>query len=174
MTTRSMRCALAVVVACTLAAAGCGGSSDTSNGSGDAEQTRDTPRSKSGSDSGTSSSGFFANADCRQLVRAFDQGNLGSSLANGDDLTEDFKRTADFLDQASDDAPSEVADDVQVLADAYAELADRSAGVDWKGIRDGKPAAALEAAQLGRVFADPDFAKAAQNLSAFVAENCAG
>ena len=173
MPTRSMRYALAVVVACSLAAAGCGGGdSDTSNGSDDTEQTRHTPSSKGGSDSGTNASGFFASADCRQLARAFDQNNLGSSLTSGDDPTEDLQATADFLDAASDDAPAEVADDVQVLADAYADLADASADVDWEGIRDGDPAAALGAAQLGQAFAAPGFATAAQNLSAFVTENC--
>jgi hypothetical protein len=174
---RSMRYALAVVVACSLAAAGCGGGgddSDTSNGSDETEQPNETTSSSRGSDSdsGTIASGFFANADCRQLARAFDQSELGSSLTSGDDPTADLQATADFLDEASDDAPAEVADDVEVLADVYADLAEQSADVDWEGIRDGNPAAAVGAAQLGQAFATPGFAEAAQNLSAFVAENC--
>jgi hypothetical protein len=177
MRARGFRYAAALALACGIAVVGCGGGDSDSSSDSDDETTQTTQTRRgtthdSGDNSGSNGAAFFANADCRQLSRAFDQGQLSSSLTTGDDPTADHEATAEFLDEASDEAPEEIADDVQVLANAYQDLAERSADIDWAGIRSGNPAAAIGAAQLGQAFADSSFAEAAQNLSAFVAENC--
>ena len=155
-----------------LTAAACGGSSSSSSDTTTSD-TRATTSTTARSSS-SSGSGSFASSDCRQLSRAFDQRALAGSIASGDDPTKALKATADFLDKAADNVPAAVSDDVAVLADAYRTLADKSGDVDWKGIRERNPAALLDAAQLGRALATPEFAKAAQNLSRYVSENCTG
>jgi hypothetical protein len=169
-----LRYAAALVLACGITVVGCGGGDSDSSSDSDDEtaQTPSAPSNDSDDGGGSTASAFFANADCRQLARAFDQNGLSSALTSGDDPTADLEATAEFLEEASDEAPEEIADDVQVLADTYADLAETSADIDWDGIRSGNPAAAIGAAQFGQTFADSSFAEAAQNLATFVAENC--
>jgi hypothetical protein len=162
--------ALAAAVALTVS--GCGGGSDGDNNEGSPQTTADSGDS---ADTGGGTPGaVFANEDCRQLADAFDQGNLASSLTSGEDPTADLEATAAYLREAADEVPDEIADDVDVLADAYDDLAERAADVDWAGLKSGNPAAAASAAQLGTSFASADFAAAAQNLAGFVSENCTG
>ena len=165
-----------LVMAFGLAAAACGGGGSDSSSSSNtsASDTKATTSTTASSSSGSGGGGSFASTDCRQLSRAFDQRALAGSLASGDDPTKALKATADFLDNAADNVPDAVSADVAVLADAYRKLADKSGDVDWKGIRERNPAALLDAAQLGRALATPEFAKAAQNLSSYVSKNCTG
>ncbi len=177
MSARRSRLALvAVVAACVFITVGCGGGSSSSSSSDDAsdagQTTRSTNKGSGDSGSGSAAGGFFANADCRQLARAFDSSGLGSAFSSGDDPTKDLQAAADFLDQAADEAPQEISGDVQVVADAYHDLAKRSSDVDWAGIRNGNPAAIASVSQFGQAFANPDLTEALQNLSKYVTENC--
>jgi hypothetical protein len=170
---RSRLALIAVVAACVFITVGCGGGG--SDDASDADQTtRSTSKGSGSGDSGSGSAagGFFANADCRQLAKAFDSSGLGSAFSSGDDPTKDLQAAADFLDQAADEAPQEISGDVQVVADAYHDLAKQTSGVDWAGLRNGNPAAIASVSQFGQAFANPDLTDALQNLSKYVTENC--
>jgi hypothetical protein len=174
MSARSTRLAfVAVLAAFVFITVGCGGGSDGDDASGTSQTTHETNTGSGSDDSDLdSATGFFASADYRQLARAFDSSRLGRAFSSGVDPTEDLQTAADFLDEAADKAPEEISGDVQVVANAYDDLAEESADVDWPGIRSGNPAAIAGAAQLGQAFASPDLVDALQNLSTYVRENC--
>lgn len=101
-----------------------------------------------GDSPGSGSSGFFDSAECQQLAEAFD------GLSSGSD-TDDFEATADFLRDAADEAPDEVADDLRVMADTYDQILD-------------------DPSDVGAIILGGDFIEATTNLSIFIAETCAG
>lgn len=118
--------------------------------------------------------GGFSTEECRQLADAFDQADLGNSVASGDDPTPELEASAQQLSDAAGKAPDEVRGDIETLADFYERLAAASGDVDWDGIQSGNPAAIAGAAQFAQEFASqPDVVTASQNLATWAAENCA-
>jgi hypothetical protein len=186
---RSMPRLLAVMCAGALLLAGCGGDDDgdaspvdrgdgTEEPSESTSESDDTTESTGGNEDsdGTGDPGVadFSSEECEQFAEAFDQSGLSQSITGASgDPTEQFEQTAAYLADAADELPEEIADDVEILADVYDQLAEASADIDWEGMQSGDVSAVDDAARLGQIYAaNPEFTEAATNLSAYVAEVC--
>lgn len=96
-----------------------------------------------------------------------------SGAFGGGDSDADFGTLADAMQAFADDAPDEIADDLEVLADAYREFDDALGDVDLSdpnAFTDPEVQAAL--AEAGEVFNDPEVVEANENVTAFTEANC--
>jgi hypothetical protein len=110
---------------------------------------------------------FINSENCREFVRL--ASSLGQALSGTGDT--DVQEAADAMQEFADEAPDEIQDDFQVLADAYQKIADALEGVD---LTDTTPDAGTIAklAQLGQELDQAELTEASQNISEWTTENC--
>ncbi len=88
-------------------------------------------------------------------------------LAMDPDLTEEELAEAQAqFEELGSTLPDEIADDIEVMADAFAEFAetfDPDGGMDFEAM-----------AEMGEVFDSPEYTEASENIDAWFAENCEG
>ncbi|MGH3133810.1 MAG: hypothetical protein ACRDNY_08760 [Gaiellaceae bacterium] len=159
---------IAVVLMLALAGAGCGG---------DDEAAGDTEAAVTETTDGTTTDGTeagdldtLASGECQELVQASVQLSqaLGAAGNSGDDLDQ----ARELFDELAAGAPDEIREDVQVLADAYAEYADVFADIQ---VEPGQvpDAEALQRLQEALASIDQEEVTAAsQRLSAWATANC--
>jgi hypothetical protein len=159
-----------------LAAAGCGGGDDeasdepettlteteTDETTTDGETTDDT-----GSDDPT---GFdFSSEECQQLAAAGSEfGQAFSGATTGEDLSDE----ADAFQEFADNAPEEIREDMQTLADAYEEIVTALADVD---LDPGATPTAEQIAALTQALSSIDqtgVQGASERIATWAQENC--
>jgi hypothetical protein len=161
-----------------LAAAGCGSSkhkaaaTTTQSGATTTEKTATTATTATTSTTTTSkSSGLsgLANAsNCAQLAglsTAFAQAMSGSGSS-------DIKKTAALLKDFADRTPKEIRPDFEVVAAAYAKMADALKGVDLTSGKTPSPAVIAKLTKLSSEIDSPALSKASANIGAWAQKNC--
>ena len=157
-----------------LAAAGCGGSDSSSEGAADEttlEATTAAEETTSVDDStSTDAAGIGElSGECLDLAgvgakvsEAFDAAGSGSG---------DLAATADAFDEFVAAAPDEIKDDLQVIAERFAEIAEALKGVD---LTSGTPSAEdlQKLQEVGSSLDNAELKQASENIEAWVNENC--
>ena len=169
------------VLALALAVAGCGGGDDEASDDPETvitdtltDTTTDettTDETTDETDTGTSTDFDFASEECQELVGASSAlSQAFASLGSGDDLSDESEAFQTFVD----DVPEEIRDDVQVLADAFAEYADVLEGIDLQAGETPTQAQALELSQALSSINQAEVTAASERLSTWSQENCTG
>jgi hypothetical protein len=174
----------------------CGGDDDDS-GSSSSDQpsassssggsTSSSSDSSSGSSSSSSSSSESSSSDpsgeeilanCPELLGMFGAFSAGAFANPGaGNVGDDLETLADVLQNAADNAPSEIKDDMQVVANTFATFYSK---LDDLGVDFSNPAsfASLSASQQAEFQAamesldTAEFEQASNNLTAYFDENC--
>ena len=175
-----MRWLAVLVLALALVAAGCGGGDDsaasdettvettTSEDTSTAEDT--TSAEETTTDTGTSQGTFnWASEDCQSLVKAY----VGLSAAVGAASTgKDVSPQIETFSKYVDEVPEEIRADVQTIASAYGEFAQKLKDI---GYAPGTVPTADQIQQLqdaAQSVCDPDVKAASDRLSAWTSKNC--
>jgi hypothetical protein len=169
-----MRWLAVLVVALALVAAGCGGADDsTASDETTVEETTtsaDTTTTEETTDTGTSEGTFnWASEDCQSLVKAY----VGLSAAvgaasTGKDVSPEIEEFSKYVDEV----PEEVRADVQTIASAYGEFAQKLKDI---GYTPGTVPTADQIQQLqdaAQSVGDPDVKAASERLTAWTTKNC--
>jgi hypothetical protein len=115
----------------------------------------------------TDLSGFASSENCREFLSF--ASSISAALSGTGDT--DLQEAADAMQKFADEAPDEIQDDFQVLADAYEKIAEALEGVDLSS--DTPPADAI--AKLAALSSELDtnaLNEASQNISEWTQENC--
>jgi hypothetical protein len=144
-------------------------SDDSSSG----DSSSDDSSSGDSNDAGDVISGAFSDG-CGDFANAY---SALLAAAGGAFAGEDSSDAEEVLQQAIDDAPDEIADDIQTIADAYDEYiqALEDSGIDFSDPSSIDPSDIdnlEELASAAEIFNDSDFQEASNNLNDFVANNC--
>jgi len=111
---------------------------------------------------------FLSSENCREFVRL--ASDISQAFSGTGDT--DVQEAADAMQKFADEAPEEIRDDFQTLADAYSKIADALDGVDL-GSGDTPPAEALaKLAQLSQEIDSAKLSEAGQNISQWTQDNC--
>ncbi|MGH9139487.1 MAG: hypothetical protein ACRD0G_20950 [Acidimicrobiales bacterium] len=140
------------------ALAGCGDDGDKES----TETTETTDAATGGAE--TTEGGALGSEECAELAEA---AGAFSEAATGSEI--DFGEQAARMTAMSDEAPAEIADDLAVLADAYAEADDAFGGepVDFSD-----PENVAQLGEVASIFGDPEFSEAAMNIGTFAQSEC--
>jgi hypothetical protein len=170
---------LALAFALMLALAACGGGDDDDTAADDTseptEQSEDTESDDTEADDASEDTDDASVSDeCEEFVEAL---SSTDEITNSDDPSEAIEGLRDFADEiaaAAGDAPDEIREDVEILADVYGEIAEQLEDVDVDDIDEGDPQSIIEAFQalqpLFQTFSSEDFIEASTNIARF----CAG
>jgi hypothetical protein len=159
-----------------LAAAGCGSSkhkaaSTTKTAATTTEKTATTATTTATTTTTSKSSGLsgLANvANCKQLAdlsTAFSQAMGGSGKY-------DVKKTAALLKDFADKTPSDIRPDFEVVAAAYAKMADALQGVDLTSGKTPSPEVIAKLTKLSSEIDSAALSKASANIGAWAQKNC--
>jgi hypothetical protein len=156
---------VALVVVLALAGAACGGDDDDA-------ATEDTQATDDGGndDGATTDIGDLVDDDCEFLLAGAFQNPLAAAQS-GD---EDFDDASSRFDEIADNAPDEIKDAMQVIADSWTELAELWKGIDLKdpsSLRDPEVQAKFQ--QMSEI-ADEDYQAASQEVASWMQDNCTG
>jgi hypothetical protein len=110
---------------------------------------------------------FITSENCREFVQFASA--LGQALSGTGDT--DVEEAAAAMQEFADQAPEEIRDDFQVLADAYAKIANALEGVDLTDTTPDADAIA-KLAQLSQEIDQAELTEASQNISEWTSENC--
>ena len=173
MSTRRLMLPFVVLGALAVALSGCGGSADASDSTTSGSKKTTTTEAERKGSGGAAPEG--ASPECEKLLAAFEGVNseeLASSLTEGGNPSEQFQQVADAMQAAQENAPEQIAGDLQTLADSYQQLASSADQIDWKGIAENDPAASAAAGELMQGFASQELADAGQRVSDWLNEHC--
>jgi hypothetical protein len=176
---------LLVVGVLAIAAAGCGGSDETSGTDTTAatetttEETTTTQatdteatdtETATDTDTGATGSGNFASGDCLKLVQSSQE--LTQALSAAGNGTGDLKDAAKLFQEFVDKAPDDIKADLQVLADAYSTYA---AALGDVNLQAGETPSAETLAKLQKAASSIDTPKvtaASKRLGTWASEHC--
>jgi hypothetical protein len=165
-----------------LALAACGGDDDDTaadDTSEPTEQSEDTESEDTEADDTTDdteepSDDVGVSGECENLLDAF---SSSDELTTSDDPAAAIEALRDFADEiegAVDEAPEEIRDDVEILADVYGEIADQLDDVDVDSIDENDPQSIVEAFQalspVFQNFSSAEFVEATTNVAAFCSD----
>jgi hypothetical protein len=160
---------VAVLSIVALAFVACGGGDDDGGGGG----------SDGGSDGGGGGSidgGALDASTCAQVIAAMASAYSGTSAAMTGGDAGDMQSSIDALENFAANAPDEIADDMQTLAAAYAQVTQALADSGYDPASGVAPtaeqAAALQQATAG--LNSEEFQQASDNLTAWFQEQCGG
>ena len=164
-----MRWLSILVLAVALVAAGCGGGDDDSSASDTTtveETTTDTTTDETTTEDGTTTGDFdFADEDCQALLGVGATIAAAFSGASGDADTEELQELASKV-------PDEIRADVETLAAAFSEYAEKLQDV---GIEAGATPTAAQVQELQAAIATLDQEElnaASQRIEAWAQQNC--
>jgi hypothetical protein len=179
---------LLVVGVLAIAAAGCGGSDEssgtdtsavtettteeTTTEATDTEATETDTDTDTETETETSGSGSFASGDCRELVQSSEE--LTQALSATGSGTGNLKDAAKVFQEFVDKAPDEIKADLQVLADAYVVYADALGDLDLKAGETPSPETLAKLQQAASKIDNAKVTAASQRLSTWAEENCPG
>jgi hypothetical protein len=150
-----------VVLALALLGAGCGG--------GDDESATDTDTVTTETD-GTTGETTIAADDCQALVQA--SSSLTQAFAAAGGANPDAEQANELLDEWAENAPDEIRDDIQVLAEAYGTYVTALDEVDFES---GQTPSAEEIQAFQDAISEIDqeeVTTASQNLQTWSNDNC--
>jgi hypothetical protein len=167
---------LAALGALLLTAAACGGDDDESAAdtqaaaaatTSDADEATTAEETETAEES-SETPDFAGSAECRELVE------LGTkvSQALGGTGGPELENTQEFLDEFADEAPEEIRDDFQVIAEAYGKIAEALQDVDVSAGAQPDPEALAKLQELSQELDQAELEEANQNITAWVEENC--
>lgn len=160
-----------------LVAAGCGGGDDEASDEPDTvvtdtetDETTDDTTETTDDGTDTDLSGFdFSSEECQDLVNAGNAfGQAIGSATSGADLSDE----ADAFQEFASNAPEEIREDMQTLADAYEDIVAVLADVD---LDPGATPSAEQIAQLTQALASIDQTEvtaASERIGVWANENC--
>jgi len=168
---------VAVLLGLALVAAGCGGGGSKSSApeatttveettpaaTTEAESTEDAEEAET-----PDLSSFATSENCRRFAEAaseLSQAFTGTGSA-------DIEQTAEFFSEFASQAPSDIRADFEVLADAYAKIADALEGVDTSSGEVPSAEALQKLQELSTELDQAELAKAGTNITAWVQNNC--
>lgn len=175
---------LALVVALVLVAAACGGddggSDDTTTtttaaaasggGSDGGDDTTTTTVAAATTTTEVSVSGDSDSTWCRGLRQASEEtagpGAIDFLTATPEELGEAFEAVRNAFAEAADSAPSEIADDVDVLLTFFELFVEKGNAADWNFL------ALANDPDFASTFEDPTFAQAAERVDAYSRDVC--
>jgi hypothetical protein len=168
--------AVALAWALVLVAAGCGGGGD--------DEVADDPTTTAGSSSddgtadGDGSDGTidpgalgFLPEDCRFLLAGAFLNPLAALTPGGD---VDLEAGAQQISAIADAAPAEVAGAMEVIADRFAQLAERLEGIDLSDPQAYTDPAVIATFETIEEVFDAEFEAAGEAVNAYVEQNCEG
>jgi hypothetical protein len=165
--------ALAAVALLLLVAAACGGdddesAADTTAAAATDGATTEEPAATSEDEEESDESTDFASAEsCAELAEL---GNKVSSAIGG--AGGDTEQTKEFLNEFADEAPDEIADDFQVIADAYTKIVDALGDANVEAGETPDPEALAELQRVAGEIDQAELEEANRNITAWVTENC--
>jgi hypothetical protein len=161
---------LAVVLVLALVGASCGG--DDSDTAGDTDtvvtETEGITAEETTTDD-TTDDGSFATSECSTLVTA--AASVATAFSATGETSEVEEARAQF-EELAENAPDEISDDLQVLAEAYDEFVDV---LDDAGFEPGETPTADAIQELQAAIAtidQPEVTEAAANVEAWTTANC--
>lgn len=172
---------LGVVLVLALAGAGCGGSNDaTSDAAGDdtaIEESVSTETSVSTDDASTEQTTDAGDSigglsgECSDLVKASQAfgAAVASSLGTGEG---ELGETADLYKAFAENAPDELKDDFETLADVMADYATALADLDIGAGETPSAEQIAKLAQIGQSLSTTEAQEASAAISAWTQENC--
>ncbi len=155
---------IAVVLLLALAGAGCGGGDD------ETAADTDTVTETTTNETTTDGSEVFGDDECAELVAAYTA--LGNAFAAAGGTDADSEEVQGLLERFAGEAPAEIRDDIQVLAEAYAQYAEALGEIDLEPneIPDAEDLAKIQAAVSS--LNQAEITEASQNVSQWTTENC--
>ena len=152
--------AICVVLAVSLAA--CGGDSGGGGGGGE-----------TGSGNGGSVGPIDA-VRCAEVAAALASATSGATQALAGTVSPELQASIDELDQFAGEAPDEIAADIQVQSDAYAQVTTALEGANFDPASGQPPPPEVIAGlqEAGNALNTPEFQEANQRVSTWFAENC--
>lgn len=147
-------------------------------GGGDDDESADTTTTEAPSDGGSDSEttitavpDAFADEDCQALYEAAIGMANAFASAGTEEATIDFGALADALGGFADDAPDDVADDLEVLAEGYA-AADEALGGEPVDFSDPTVFASEDFQAVGEIFGSEEFTNASDAVSEYFSAEC--
>jgi hypothetical protein len=154
-----------------LALAACGGGDDESSSDTTAAETVSAPATTEAEvpeeSDGSSGTPNFADEDCLELGKV--GAAVSSALSGSGADTED---TVNFFNEFADRAPEEIRDDFQIIADAYAKIAEALGDVNLAAGETPSPEALQKLQEVSSQINQAEVTEASNNISAWVQENC--
>ena len=172
MSSRHLMLPFVVLGVLAVAVSGCGGDDDASG-----TTTTDTPAAEESTTTIAADDGAPAGVspECRDLLAAFegvDAQAAMSSISDGSNPAAQFQSVADAMTRAQENAPDEIAADLEVMSQSYEQLAGSADQIDWQGIASGDPEASAAAGELMQGFVSEDLTQAGQRVSDWLTEHC--
>jgi hypothetical protein len=159
---------VAVLALTALVLVGCGGGDDSGGTTGGGAGTT------TGGDGGSFDGGALDAATCAQVVAAMAAAYSQSAAAMTGGDASDLQASIDQLEAFAGSAPDEIADDMQVIASAYATMSQAFADIGWDPTSGTAPtpeqAAALQEATAA--INTTEFQQASDNVSAWFQDQC--
>lgn len=182
--TRWLALAFALMLALVLGLAACGGGDDddTSEPTGQSDDTAstdtsdDTSANTSDTSSDTAVDTGVGNQGgvCGDLIEHFSDIDALSDTDDPAAAVEGLGEAADEINEIVDAAPEEIRDDVQVVADRYTDIKERLDEIDLASIDTSDPQAIVEALDdlepIFRSFGDDDFVQASIRIGRYCAD----
>jgi hypothetical protein len=162
---------LTIAVLCVLAGAACGGGDEETAGDTDAvtlETTTDeTTTDETDTDETVGDS--LASEDCQELINASASLSRAFGSAGADSDLEDVST---FFDEFAEEAPEEIREDFQVLADAYEAYAEAIEDIDLQSGQTPDPEALQQLQEALTSIDQEEVTAASERISAWANENC--
>lgn len=167
------------VVALAVAAVGCGSSNDSgSEAAADTAVTETSASTEETSTEATSTEETSTEADdlsgltgeCKDLAEAGQA--FGAAIANSGGGGEDLDATAAAYKAFAEQAPDELKDDFEVLAELMADYANALGDIDLQSGETPTPAQLAKLAALGQSLSTEKAQKASTAISTWAEENC--
>jgi hypothetical protein len=165
-------CVLALVLA--LAGAACGGDEETAGDTDTVtlETTTDettTDETTDETDTDETVGDSLASEDCQELINASASLSRAFGSAGADSDLEDVST---FFDEFAEEAPDEIREDFQVLADAYEAYAEAIEGIDLQSGQTPDPEALQQLQEALTSIDQEEVTAASERISAWANDNC--
>lgn len=164
---------IAVVCVLALASAACGGGDEETAGDTDTvtlETTTDETTDETTTDTDTDTVGdSLASEDCQELINA--SASLSRAFGSGG-ADSDLDDVSTFFDEFAEEAPDEIRDDFQVLADAYESYAEAIEGIDLQSGQTPDPETLQQLQEALASIDQEEVTAASERISAWANDNC--
>lgn len=166
--------AIAALGVLLLTAAACGGGDDESAADTQAAAAA-TAGSENTTEAATTEADAESNPDFGSAENCTELTTLGTKVSAALSGTgADTEKTKEALNEIADNAPDEIKDDFQVMADAYAKIADAIGEANVAAGEQPDPEALAKLQQVATELDQTKLEEANTNITAWVTENCGG
>jgi hypothetical protein len=162
---------IAVVLVLALAGASCGGDDEETAGDTDTvtlETTTDETTTEE-TDTDETVGDSIESEECQELIDA--SASLSQALGSGG-TDSDLDDVSTFFDEFAEEAPEEIREDFQVLADAYEAYAEAIEGIDLESGQTPDPEALQQLQEALTSIDQEEVTAASERISAWANDNC--